>query len=437
MKTCQNRLVLQSHIPVREALLSARGNFWFWLMGLLLLVSCLRPALASEGSEKAVSQAVGEVVFVAGEASLQRDGQWQGLQKGRSLQEGDTVRTAANGHVHLRMLDKGFIAVRPGSTLTLKQYRYNPDQPEENRVLLYLENGVARTISGKAGEANREKYRFTTPVAAIGLRGTDYVVQAETALTRVSVLKGAVVVSPLGGGCGADLAAGCSSRLARELNASNPNAYLEVRLRGNVPEVILQESSQDGPGRKNQIHPEEPRAVLEKEVIHVLSGSLAPEPPRGILWGRWSGVATPTPTLVSLVDESREVAFGNELFGLLKPVGSVALPAGTVSLNYGGGEAWLKSDLGQLTSVALSDGSLSLDFNRRQFQTSLQAQLPSGSQQLHANGSITFQGAFFSNASSSNMNVSGVVTSNAQEAGYLFDSKQPGGTLFGATYWKR
>lgn len=385
---------------------------------------------------------IGQVVFFAGEARVERGGTVLPAAKSLAVEEGDWISTGADGHVHLRMHDSGFIAVRPASRLQIRQYQYKPEAPDANRVLLHLETGTARTASGKAGEANKERYRFTTPVAAIGLRGTDYVVQSERDLTRVSVLRGAIVVNPLGAGCGAELLAPCATPYMRELTAKTPNAYLEVRVRSNVPEVILHENGRGMQVPQSQPHPEEPRVKLEKEVLQVLeSGQQAtpvtPPPPPTIVWGRWRDVATPTPTLVSQISPEREITYSNELFGLLRPAETVTLPRGVIGMRYNAGEAWLKNGQGELLAVPLSQGALTLDFDRRQFSTSLRADLPDATQQLQAQGQITRQGFLVGDAARSSMNVAGTINSQAQEAGYLFDSKQPGGTLYGATHWKR
>jgi hypothetical protein len=402
----------------------------------ILLMLALGTAAAGE-----TETAIGQVVFVAGEASLQRGPQSLPIGKALPVQEGDWIKTGANGHVHLRMQDNGFIAVRPGSRLQIRQYQYKPDTPEANRVLLHLESGVARTTSGKAGEANKERYRFTTPVAAIGLRGTDYVVLAEPDLTRVNVLRGAIVLNPLGAGCSADLISPCATPYMRELSAQTPSAYLEVRMRGSVPEINLRENGQGALNPQTKPHPEEPQAkMMEREALLAMQSSSAnatPQPPPAIVWGRWQHVATPTPTLVSQLNPEREMTYGNELFGLLRSAAPVTLPQGAVGMRYDAGEAWLKTGQGNLLPVQLGQGTLHLDFDQRQFRTSLVAALPDASQQLQAQGSITFQGNLLSDANRSNMNVAGVITSQAQEAGYLFDSKQADGILYGATRWKR
>lgn len=402
------------------------------------IVSLMFCAFAWADAPVVAPPAVGRVVFAVGQAQIERAGKAQPLALAVGIEEGDWIITGADAHVHLRMQDDAFVAVRPQSRLHIRQYRYQPADPAANAVLLHLEGGTARTVSGRAGEANRARYRFTTPVAAIGLRGTDYVVLAAPEVTRVSVLKGAITLNPLGAGCAADLAAPCLTPLMRELDARNPNAYLELRSQGGRPEIRLIEQS----GQKFQErYPEEPRAKIEKDVLHTLH-TVAPTPSQppvtsSIAWGRWQGVATPTPTVVSQLAAGREIAFANEIFGLLRPAQRETLPRGTVDLNYAAGEAWLKNSAnGALLPVALSQGELQLDFDRRQFTTQLEAALPDGAHKLHAQGQITFQGDFFSDARNSSMNVSGLVAQQGKEAGYIFDSRLPVGSLYGATYWK-
>ena len=410
----------------------------FSFLSALLFLLFLSPAVPVFADQAAA----GEVVFVVGEAMLERAGVSQPLHKGVVVREGDWVRTGADGHAHLRMHDQGFIAVRPGSRLQLRYYAYHPENPAANRVQLNLESGVARTVSGKAGETSKERYRFNTPLAAIGLRGTDYVVHSAADATRVSVLRGEVVVSPLGDGCRADAFGPCGDALARALVAHNPHAYLEVRINADTPEVRLIENGPNAPDRSAPARPEEPRALIEDAHTAVrLAESLVPTPavaPPEIVWGRWQHVALATPTVVSLLSPAREVTYANDLFALLRPAGPVSLPQGTVSLKQVGGEAWLRGTQGQLDAVGLSAGHLTLDFNKRQFHTGLTAHtgddLPLA---LQAQGKITFQGNLVADPERSNMNLAGAISDQAREAGYVFDRQLPDGTLLGVTHWKR
>jgi hypothetical protein len=406
-----------------------------WLI-LALALTILAPMRGAQAGE-----IVGNAAFVVGQVEVERGGKRLALGKTHAIREGDWIRTGPDGHVHLRMIDQGFIAVRPVSRLHVRAYTYRPDDAAANRVQLHLESGVARTVSGRAGEASKARYRFNTPHAAIGLRGTDYVVQALDDVTRVSVLRGAVIVSPMDAGCGADTLGPCNSVLSRELNALTPHAYIEVRLNGGDPQILLEENGAAAPNRTAPPRPEEPQANLspDSEIASArLADAYAPvAPPSAIAWGRWSQVPINAPTVVSQMTDGREITYGNELFGLLRTRGQVTLPGGEVGLRYAGGEAWLRDAGGQLHAVPLRDGLLDLDFNARQFQTSLTAQTGDTSVDLRARGAITFQGMLIADPARSSMNMNGVVSNQAQEAGYVFDRTLSAGTLYGVTHWKR
>ena len=46
--------------------------------------------------------------------------------------------------------------------------------PSDSQVKLNLIEGTARAVSGEAAKAAKERFRLNTPIAAIGVRGTDY-----------------------------------------------------------------------------------------------------------------------------------------------------------------------------------------------------------------------------------------------------------------------
>lgn len=417
---------------------------------LLLAIGLLAGLLAAAFAQE--TAVIGSVTFQTGDARLERNGQTTPLNKGQELKVGDRLLTGPDGHVHARMVDNGFISVRPSARLHIQAYTYAPQNPGTNRVGLLLESGVARTISGKAGEAAREHYRFNTPVAAIGLRGTDYVVQATPDATRVSVLHGAVTLSAYGPGCQAGNLAPCTGPLVRELAAGNPHAYMEVRAQGGLPALVLPENGKDAPSKVTPPRPEEPGVAAERQFISTLAadglrsaiGPGQPEPRPEIAWGRWSSVALQnTPTLVSLKTDDRDITFGNDLFGLLHPAGTPQLPAtGVIAMNYAQGEAYLQTTQPGanpvLAPVALSNGKLQLDFNNRQFSTSLNATTESQTYALQAQGPIQFQGLLYADPGRSTMSLAGNLSHNANEAGYLFEASiAPRQTLIGATRWTR
>src|SRR5690606_30187211 len=95
-------------------------------------------------------------------------------------------------------------------TFVVEVFDYRRDASSD-RVRYRLEDGVARSITGAVGESNKEAFRLNTPVAAVGVRGTDFVVATNAATSRVAVNSGAVVVAALGGQCAADAFGSCAT----------------------------------------------------------------------------------------------------------------------------------------------------------------------------------------------------------------------------------
>ncbi|MFM8637711.1 MAG: ATP-binding cassette domain-containing protein, partial [Betaproteobacteria bacterium] len=53
---------------------------------------------------------------------------------------------------------------------------------------------VVRSITGQWGEAAKDRFRLNTPLAAIGVKGTDFAVRVEPDKTAAAVYTGAIVL---------------------------------------------------------------------------------------------------------------------------------------------------------------------------------------------------------------------------------------------------
>lgn len=173
---------------------------------------------------------VGKVIFAVGSNSLLRGGVVKPVSRGSEVYVGDQFNTGNNGHIHLLMIDQGFFSVRPNSRMLVDSYSYNPENAAENNVKVTLEEGVLRSITGKAGETNKKQYRLNTPVAAIGVRGTDFTVQTTLEMSRISVRSGGVVMSPFDTSCLSSASGPCEGEGALSMFATDSDAVLEARL---------------------------------------------------------------------------------------------------------------------------------------------------------------------------------------------------------------
>jgi hypothetical protein len=404
--------------------------------------------------------AAGTIVFVSGPVELVgSDGTRKRVEAGAAIRAGEQVATGADGYAHVRMVDNAFVAVRPQSRLAIETYDYDAANPTASRIKLQLYEGNARTVSGKGGEAAKRNYRFNTPMAAIGLRGTDYTVVANSEATRVSVSRGAVTVTPLSADCLASTLGPCATALTRELNAGIRHAYLEVSHTGPAPVLVRPEQDPQGGGGQNPpSRPNEPQSaapsdlhlasakeattqVAADQIVAGLNSTVPPPPVPEFVWGRWSTFASSTPgsgSFLSVVNGNREIVVGNEVFALLRE-GSVpgSIPAqGAFSFQLAGSEAYTLNG-GALTPAQVQGGTFGVDFSQRTFNTTLAVQHAAGVEQLAAQGTVQFQGLLIADPARSNMNLNGAVSGSGTQAAYLFDRTLATGSLLGAVRWVR
>ncbi len=119
--------------------------------------------------------AAGNVQFVIGDVKLvTKAGETRALVKGAEINEGDKIVTAAGASAQLKMVDGGFIAVRPNTNMTFDTYRYSGKQDGSENAVVSLLQGGFRTITGLIGHTNKQNYLVKTETATIGIRGTDH-----------------------------------------------------------------------------------------------------------------------------------------------------------------------------------------------------------------------------------------------------------------------
>lgn len=141
---------------------------------------------------------VGTVLAVAGEATATgADAVPRALAKGGAVLTGDTVRTAADAAVQIRFTDGALVSLRGATVYRVDDYAHAPGE----RGFFSLLKGGLRTLTGLIGRQDRTSYRVATPVATIGVRGTDYALRlcqddCPPALANglyLSVFQGAIV----------------------------------------------------------------------------------------------------------------------------------------------------------------------------------------------------------------------------------------------------
>ena len=434
-----------------------------------------------------VALPVGQISLMLGKAYLDSPGQpTAAASVGSVIKVGDRITTGTNGHVHIQFEDDALVSVRPDSRLEIVRYDFNPDRPELSSVKFNLIEGITRSISGQAAKAARQRFRLNTPIAAIGVRGTDFVVSATDSTVRALVNEGIIVMAPYSSACRIDDLGPCGEN-AVEL-ASESMQIIELDGRGSLPRLLPAEVADDltqlrGRVQANSNNTEETRddsslskdAYLEDTSTKVASEAeliastappdtppetppplppeLAPAPDftpplpvtvseakaRQLVWGRYADDTLSLERIsLSLAEAGidREVAVGNfehVLFRAETNNGRVDKGLGVVSFQLHSAQAYYDSASG-VVAMQVAGGSLAIDFQESNFATQLNLDHSlTGPIDFVASGKL-FDGGHF-NSRSEFQRIAGSVSYDGKEAGYFFEQQLDSGNIKGLTLW--
>lgn len=119
----------------------------------------------------------GMVKRTKGNAFVERDGKKLAAQPGGKLFSKDRVLTGADGSVGITLRDETLLSVGPNSTMLLDKFAF--DSTTHKGVLqATVKRGTLAVISGKLSKQSPNAVQFNTPSAILGVRGTEFVIDA-------------------------------------------------------------------------------------------------------------------------------------------------------------------------------------------------------------------------------------------------------------------
>lgn len=436
----------------------------------------------------------GKIVFVAGAAKAGDRAAVEGAQ----VVEGQMLSTGADGYIYVKTADNGLFILRPQTQARIVTYHIDQKNPANTRVKFELISGTARSKSGDAVKHARQNFRFNTPVAAIGVRGTDFTVFTDNDTSRVSVFSGGVVVSGFVGGCRPDGAGPCEGATSRELSAAQRGQLVQVT-RGQAAPQVLDESTQ-GPGQAAPARPDEPlskkdsdqpkvnvevakniglNTAIEK-VVNPGNGtpvdpSPVPDPvtpvpvpvpdpvdpivgpPIGVpnpaermaIWGRWQPFGNLAPVLDYATQGNKsELIALNGYFALYRSPGNEYVMPNNGGVGFGlrSSEAYVITEYGSgntiTTKANLTGGTLNVDFGKRSFSTNMDLVTKTDSVKLRGEGTVTGDGRLYSTADGrlGYLNIQGLITNErgpSSSAATIFDGRiDERRTVNGGATWR-
>jgi hypothetical protein len=431
-------------------------------------------AVNSAYAETAIS--VGKVSLVLGKAYIKSGNKQERVRAGAQVKVSDQIITEANGHVHIQFVDEALVSVRPDSTLEIQRYDFDAANPANSSIKLNLLEGVTRSISGDGAHAARNRFRLNTPIAAIGVRGTDFVVSASNQSVRALVNEGAIVMAPFSLDCLAASLGPCVANaveltqdslqmVAIEGDMALPQLMPATDERGNLSnagrvELAEVDTQTDDKTVGTEVYLENVTSRRVAEEANIVASK--PKPPvkvipnftpqtavastaltsNNLVWGRWAGregqgAQERISVTYDVASANRDVMNGIGPYVLFRDSGGSTLvkpDLAVVSFSLNSAQAFYHSGSGVM-AMEVNGGSLQVDFGAKRFATQLGLNsVASGKVDFSASGTY-IDGGFFYNNSDTQI-IRGAVSLDGTEAGYAFEKQLgAGNSVEGITLW--
>jgi hypothetical protein len=126
----------------------------------------------SEPVKPVQSHQVGVVVESSGRVvAVDKAGVSRILSRGYPVFLGDKVVSGESGSVRFRMIDEAILDLGCYSIMVIEDYALNTSN---RKSILNLLQGSLKKITGKIGKMTEDVYQLKTPLASVGVRGTEY-----------------------------------------------------------------------------------------------------------------------------------------------------------------------------------------------------------------------------------------------------------------------
>ena len=161
----------------------------------LAFALAIAAGLAAAPSPAQAQNSIGSATIVRNDVKRVRAGTASNLETGGAVFLEEAVRTGQNSAARIVFLDQTNLAIGPQAEITLDR-TVVPGAPGGVKTVVNMAEGAFRFVSGRA---TRDTTEIRTPIASIGIRGTEFDVSSTATLTTVTLIAGEIELCPLAG----------------------------------------------------------------------------------------------------------------------------------------------------------------------------------------------------------------------------------------------
>ena len=128
-------------------------------------------------SQALAGDAAGMIKTLKGSAQVERGARKIPAAVGTEVFPGDLILTAANSAVGITLRDNTQLSAGASSTLAINKFEFNTTT-NAGAVDATVKRGTLSVISGKIAKASPDAVRFNTATVTLGVRGTEFIIEA-------------------------------------------------------------------------------------------------------------------------------------------------------------------------------------------------------------------------------------------------------------------
>lgn len=117
------------------------------------------------------SDPIGKVVLAQGNPLVERENLHLPLKRNDELYQKDRLITPVGSRILIKLIDKTTISLAENTVFELSSYNFNKKKSDVSFKML---KGAFRTLTGAIGKQKDPKFEIHTPIATIGVRGTEF-----------------------------------------------------------------------------------------------------------------------------------------------------------------------------------------------------------------------------------------------------------------------
>lgn len=153
------------------------------------------------------------------------------VEKGQTIPNNATVTTGAQSYAVLKFEDGTAVLLKENTAFQVQNYSFNAKAPETSNAIFNLVRGGMRMVTGLVTSRNRDALKVGTPLATIGIRGTEFIAELVNPF-YIQVVNGVITVTNAAGSV--VFSAGQAAVVA------NPSTLASVIPLNQVPPGVLQ-----------------------------------------------------------------------------------------------------------------------------------------------------------------------------------------------------